>query len=35
VWWYEAGRFEQGFYGSHGGLTREEMETLLLAQVYE
>jgi hypothetical protein len=35
VWWYEAGRFEQAFYGSHGGLTREEMETLLLAQVYE
>jgi predicted AlkP superfamily pyrophosphatase or phosphodiesterase len=35
VWWYEAGRFEQEFYGSHGGLTREEMETLLLAQVYE
>jgi hypothetical protein len=31
VWWYEAGRFEQKFYGSHGGLSRAEMETLLLA----
>jgi hypothetical protein len=34
VWWYEQGRFEQIFYGSHGGLTRDEMETLLLAQTY-
>lgn len=31
VWWYEQGRFEQNFYGSHGGLTRDEMETQLLA----
>ena len=31
VWWYEQGRFEQGYYGHHGGLTRDEMETLLLA----
>jgi hypothetical protein len=34
VWWYEAGRFEQKFYGSHGGLSRAEMETLLLALPY-
>jgi hypothetical protein len=34
VWWYEQGRFEQIFYGSHGGMTRDEMETLLLAQAY-
>jgi hypothetical protein len=34
VWWYEKGRFEQKFYGSHGGLTREEAETLLLVQTY-
>jgi len=34
VWWYEAGRFEQKFYGSHGGLIREEMETLLLVLPY-
>lgn len=34
VWWFEAGRFEQKFYGNHGGLTPEEMETVLLAQRY-
>lgn len=26
VWWYEEGRFEQKFYGHHGGLTPAEME---------
>ena len=26
VWWYEHGRFEQNYYGHHGGLTREEVE---------
>jgi len=30
VWWYEKGRFEQHFYAAHGGLTREEMETIFL-----
>lgn len=31
VYWYEEGRFEQPFWGHHGGLTRPEMETILLA----
>lgn len=26
VWWYEKNRFQQNFYGAHGGLTRQEME---------
>lgn len=26
VWWYEQDRFEQKFYGHHGGLTPQEME---------
>ncbi|CAN5398225.1 alkaline phosphatase family protein [soil metagenome] len=26
VWWYEKGKFEQNFYGHHGGLTADEME---------
>ncbi|MDJ0707577.1 MAG: alkaline phosphatase family protein [Leptolyngbyaceae cyanobacterium MO_188.B28] len=34
VWWYEEGRFEQQNFGHHGGLSRAEMETLLLALPY-
>jgi predicted AlkP superfamily pyrophosphatase or phosphodiesterase len=34
VWWYEKGKHEQVFRGHHGGLTREEMETVLLAYPY-
>ncbi len=30
VWWYEKNRYEQHFYAVHGGLSREEMETIFL-----
>lgn len=30
VWWFEKHKFHQNFYGAHGGLTREEMETIFL-----
>lgn len=33
VFWYEAGRFEQRFHAAHGGLSPEEMETVLLGYV--
>ncbi len=35
VWWYEKGRFEQKYYGHHGGLTREEMEIPLLLYSFD
>ncbi|MBA3944076.1 MAG: alkaline phosphatase family protein [Herpetosiphonaceae bacterium] len=34
VWWYQKDRFEQHHRGAHGGLTPDEMETLLLVQPY-
>lgn len=30
VWWYEKGKFGQRFYGMHGGLSPQEMETIFL-----
>lgn len=30
VWWYEKHHFQQNFYAAHGGLTKQEMETLFL-----
>lgn len=29
VWWYEKNKYEQKYYGHHGGLTPQEMETIL------
>ncbi len=32
VFWFEQNRFENRFYGNHGGLTRQELETIFLFQ---
>lgn len=32
IWWHEKGRFAQHFYAVHGGLTRDEMESIFLFQ---
>ena len=29
VWWYEKDKYDQKYYGHHGGLTLQEMETIL------
>ena len=34
VWWYEEEKFEQKFYGHHGGLTPQEMEIPLISCVF-
>ena len=34
VWWYDPGRFEQKFYGHHGGLSPGEMEIPLLMYAF-
>jgi predicted AlkP superfamily pyrophosphatase or phosphodiesterase len=34
VWWYEKDKFEQKFYGHHGGLTPQEMEIPLLLYTF-
>ncbi len=31
VWWYEKNKYEQRYYGHHGGLTAQEMEIPLLS----
>jgi hypothetical protein len=31
VWWYEKNKYEQRYYGHHGGLTPQEMEIPLIS----
>ena len=35
VWWFEKGKYEISLKGSHGGLTKDEMEIPLLIYNFE
>ena len=34
IWWFHKHRFEQHFYAAHGGLTRDEMESIFLFHTF-
>ena len=35
VWWYEKDRFDQKFFGHHGGLSPDEMELPILTYIFD